>query len=69
MHVGTITKLFHDKEHGLITASGGDEAHFHKHCLWDTRFNELTEEQQVEFEMQPSTKGFLAFHIRILPLA
>jgi len=67
MHVGTITKLFHDKEHGLIRDKNGEEAHFHKHCLWNIQFKELLEKQAVEFEIQPSTKGFLAFHIR--PLA
>ncbi|MCD4779500.1 MAG: cold shock domain-containing protein [Candidatus Omnitrophica bacterium] len=64
MYIGTITKLFFDKEYGSIETPKGDTAHFHKHCLWDISFQDLTEGQEVEFEMQPSYKGFLAFHIR-----
>jgi len=64
LHVGNITKLFPDKEYGSIRTKSGDDVHFHKHCLWDIQFVELTEGQEVEFEIQPSYKGFLAFHIR-----
>ena len=65
MHVGNVSKLFHDKEHGLIRTKSGEDAHFHKLCLWDVQFAQLTEGQQVEFETQPSNKGTLAFHIRL----
>ena len=64
MHIGTITKLFCDKEYGLIEGNNGQEIHFHKHCLWDVPFDELKEGQQVEFEFQSSYKGCLGFHIR-----
>jgi cold shock CspA family protein len=64
MHVGVITKLFRETEHGEITRPGGALAHFHKQCLWDIRFQELSEDQAVEFEIQPSSRGTLAFHIR-----
>lgn len=64
MHTGHITQLFHDKEYGLITTKNGEEAHFHKHCLWDIQFDQLTQGQEVEFEIQHSHKGFLAFEIR-----
>lgn len=64
MLVGNITKLFHDKEYGLIRTASGEDVHFHKQCLWDIQFTELTEGQGVEFEIQPSHKGHLAFHIR-----
>ncbi len=64
MQVGTISKLFHDREYGKIKTKDGEEAHFHKGCLWDIQFTELTEGQGVEFEMQPAYKGHLAFHIR-----
>lgn len=65
MQTGTIFKLFHDGEYGKIRTNSGEEAHFHKECLWDTRFLDLAEGQKVEFEIQPSHKGRLAFHIRL----
>ncbi len=64
MHVGNVTKLFHDKEYGSIRIKNGEDIHFHKLCLWDMQFAELTEGQEVEFEIQSSHKGLLAFHIR-----
>ena len=64
MHLGNIAKLFHEKEYGSIRTKSGEDIHFHKLCLWDTQFKELIEGQEVEFEMQPFSKGFLAFHIR-----
>ena len=64
MHLGNITKLFQDKEYGFIRTKKGEDIHFHKFCLWGTQFKELKEGQEVEFEMQPSYKGFLAFQIR-----
>ena len=64
MQVGTISKLVPNGEYGNIRTDGGSNAHFHKACLWDTPFIELKEGQEVEFEIQPSYKGFLAFHIR-----
>lgn len=64
MHIGHITKLFPDKEYGFIRSKSGEEAHFHKGCLWNIQFAQLKEGQGVEFEIQPSYKGFLAFHIR-----
>ena len=64
MQLGTISKLFHEEEYGKIMTVNGEEAHFHKGCLWDTQFEELIKGQGVEFEMQPSRRGQLAFHIR-----
>ena len=64
MRTGNIIKLFRDKEYGSIKTKGGEDAHFHKLCLWDIPFEDLTEGQEVEFEIQSSNKGFLAFHIR-----
>ncbi len=64
MQTGTILKLFHDREYGKIRTNSGEEAHFNKRCLWDIQFVELMEGQVVEFEIQPSYKGYLAFHIR-----
>ena len=67
MHVGNVIKLFHDGQYGKVKSRSGEEAHFHKGCLWDIQFAELTEGQGVEFEIQSSYKGNLAFHIRPYP--
>ena len=64
MYQGNVFKLFRDKEYGLIRTTSGGSIHFHKHCLWNIQFAELTEGQEVEFEMQETNKGSLAFHIR-----
>ena len=64
MHIGNITKLFHDKEYGSIKTKNGEVLHFHKQCLWDIQFAELSEGQEVEFEIQACNIGLLAFHIR-----
>ena len=64
MHRGKVSKLCYDQEYGTITTSAGQEAHFHKHCLWDVQFADLKEDQDVEFELQTSYKGFLAIEIR-----
>lgn len=64
MHTGNITKLFYKKEYGSIKTKSGEDVHFHKYCLWDIEFAGLMEGQEVEFEMQPSFKGLLAFHVR-----
>ena len=64
MQIGTISKLFPEREYGKSRTKSGEEAHFHKGCLWDIQFAELMEGQGVEFEMQPSHNGNLAFEIR-----
>jgi cold shock CspA family protein len=64
MQTGNIAKLFPNKEYGFIRTNSGEDAHFHKFCLWNTQFGDLHEGQEVEFEIQPAYKGFLAFEIR-----
>lgn len=64
VHRGNIIRLFPEKEYGTIMTSSGDEALFHNECLWNTEFADLSEGQEVEFEIQNAHKGFLAFHIR-----
>ncbi len=64
MHTGNVTRLFHDKQYGLIKTAEGGDVHFHKYCLWNIQFADLTEGQEVEFELQATNKGSLAFHIR-----
>ena len=65
MHQGNVTKLFPEKEYGLIKTTHGMDVHFHKYCLWDIQFGDLIEGQEVEFEIQASSKEPLAFHVRL----
>jgi cold shock CspA family protein len=64
VHRGHVSKLFHDKQYGLIRTESGSDALFNIHCLWDTQFTDLIEGQTVEFEVQTTHNGSLAFHIR-----
>ena len=64
MQTGVISKLVQDREYGKIRTESGEDAHFHKNCLWNVEFEELTEGQEVEFVTQRTYKGFLAFQIR-----
>ena len=64
MHVGKVTKLCHEKEYGSIRTKSGQDVHFHKYCLWNCKFHDLYESQEVEFEMAATHKGFLGFEIR-----
>jgi len=64
MQTGTISKLFRGMEYGKIRVNSGEEAHFHKSGLWDIQFAQLIEGQGVEFEMESSSKGQRAFHVR-----
>lgn len=66
MQRGNISRLFYEKEYGAIMTASGEEALFHKECLWDTAFADLSQGQEVEFEIQKAHKGLLAFHIRPL---
>jgi len=64
VHFGNVIKLFPDKEYGSIRTKDGAEVHFHKQCLWDCRFDELYESQEVQFQMQDTGHGYLGFEIR-----
>ena len=64
MHLGNVSKLFYDKGYGSIRTKDGEDVHFHKQCLWDCRFEELYESQEVELQMQMTGHGYLGFEIR-----
>jgi cold shock CspA family protein len=64
MQIGNISKIFYDKKYGKIRMKNGQEAHFHEYCLWNVRFEELGEGQEIEFETQITHNGYLASEIR-----
>ena len=64
MNRGNISQLHSQEEYGSIRTKDGEDARFNSQCLWNTRFEELTVGQEVEFEVQTGRTGLLAFHIR-----
>lgn len=64
MHTGKIKKLIRERGFGFISDTDGREVFFHQSSLVDVKFDALTEEQSVEFEVEQSPKGPRAINIR-----
>ena len=65
MHTGKIKKVVRERGFGFISDSDGNEVFFHQSSLIDTKFDTLTEEQTVEFEVEKSDKGPRAVNVRV----
>jgi len=65
MHTGKIKKVVRERGFGFISDSDGREVFFHQSSLIDVKFDTLTEEQTVEFEVEKSDKGPRAVNVRI----
>jgi cold shock protein len=66
MHTGKIKKLVRERGFGFISDTDGNEVFFHQSSLIDVRFDALSEEQDVEFEVEKSPKGPRAVNIRVV---
>ncbi|MBI4972247.1 MAG: cold shock domain-containing protein [Candidatus Omnitrophica bacterium] len=66
MHAGKIKKLVRERGFGFISDTDGREVFFHQSSLIDLKFEALTEEQSVEFEVEKSPKGPRAVNIRVV---
>lgn len=66
MHTGKIKKVIRDRGFGFISDTDGREVFFHQSSLIDIKFDTLTEEQAVEFEVEKSPKGPRAVNVRIV---
>lgn len=64
MHAGKIKKLVGDRGFGFISDSDGREVFFHQSSLVDAKFSDLTEGQDVEFEVEKSEKGPRAVNVK-----
>ncbi|HVN63084.1 MAG TPA: cold shock domain-containing protein [Candidatus Binataceae bacterium] len=64
---GTIKKIIKDKGFGfIIPDDGGDEVFFHRSKVAEkTRFEDLREGDEVQFEVKPGEKGRQAFQLRV----
>ncbi len=65
MHTGKIKKLIRERGFGFISATDGREIFFHRSGLADADFDDLTEGQEVEFEVEKTPKGHSAIDIRL----
>lgn len=65
MHKGKIKKLMRDRGFGFISDTDGRELFFHQSGLVETVFSALSEDQQVEFEVEKSDKGPRAVGVRV----
>lgn len=65
MHTGKIKKLIRDKGFGFISDTDGREVFFHQSSVLDIKFDDLSEDQAVEFEVEKSPKGPRAINIKI----
>ena len=66
MHTGKIKKLIRDRGFGFISDTDGREVFFHQSSVVDAKFDALTEEQDVTFEVEKSPKGPRAIDVRIV---
>ncbi len=64
MHTGKIKKLVTDRGFGFISDTDGRELFFHQSGLVDAKFSDLTEGQEVEFEVEKSDKGPRGVNVR-----
>jgi cold shock protein len=65
MHEGIVKKLVRDRGFGFINDTDGREIFFHKSSLVETRFEELTEDQAVEFDVEKADKGPRAINVHV----
>ncbi|OIO35206.1 MAG: hypothetical protein AUJ74_07120 [Candidatus Omnitrophica bacterium CG1_02_44_16] len=64
MHTGKIKKLVNDRGFGFIADTDGREVFFHQSSLVEVSFSDLTESQDVEFDVENSAKGPRAINVR-----
>jgi CspA family cold shock protein len=65
MHTGKIKKLIRDRGFGFIDDTDGREVFFHRSSVLDMKFDDLSEEQKVTFEIENSPKGPRAVNVQI----
>ena len=66
MHKGKIKKLVRDRGFGFISDVDGREIFFHQTALVETSLNALSEDQQVEFDVEKSDKGPRAINVHVI---
>jgi len=69
MHTGKIKRLVGDRGFGFISDTDGRDIFFHQSGLIEVKFPELTEGQEVEFEIENTEKGPRAVSVRLVKQA
>jgi CspA family cold shock protein len=64
VHTGKVKKLVRERGFGFISDTDGNEVFFHQSSVMDSKFDSLSEEQAVEFEVEKSPKGPRAINVR-----
>ncbi|MBU1124775.1 MAG: cold shock domain-containing protein [Candidatus Omnitrophica bacterium] len=65
MHKGKIKKIISDRGFGFISDTDGRDVFFHQGGLVGVNFNDLTVDQEVEFEVEKSDKGPRAINVSL----
>lgn len=66
MEKGKIKKLIRERGFGFISAADGKEIFFHQSGIVDVQFDDLKEDQEVEFDIEKSPKGPRAINVRVV---
>jgi CspA family cold shock protein len=64
MPTGKIKRLMKDRGFGFIRGNDGQEVFFHRSSMADQSFDNLSEGQEVEFEIEQAPKGPRAARVR-----
>jgi len=67
MHTGKIKKIVGDRGFGFINDTDGREVFFHQSSLIDVKFSDITEGQEVQFEIEKTAKGPRAINVSVAP--
>jgi len=65
MNAGKIKKLVRDRGFGFISDTDGREVFFHQNSLVEVKFEALTEEQAVSYDIEKSDKGPRAINVHL----
>ena len=65
MHTGKVKKIARERGFGFINDTDGRELFFHQSSLIDVGFDQLHEDQEVEFEVESSPKVPKAINIKV----
>ena len=66
MNAGKIKKLVRERGFGFISDTDGREVFFHQNSLVEVKFEALTEEQAVTYDIEKSDKGPRAINVHVV---
>jgi len=69
MHKGKINKVVRDRGFGFIDDTDGRQLFFHQSSVSGIEFDALKGEEQVEFEVEDSSKGPRAINVKVIEQA